>query len=51
MKKKLLSLLLCLSFVLALVPTAMAVDTDTDPQICTIRWAVNPPAAKSRISL
>ena len=31
MKKKLLSLLLCLSFVLALVPTAMAVDTDTDP--------------------
>lgn len=31
MKKKLLILLLCLSFVLALVPTAMAVDTDTDP--------------------
>lgn len=31
MKKKLLSLLLCLSFVLALVPTAMAADTDTDP--------------------
>ena len=32
MKKRLLSLLLCLSFVLALVPTAaMAADTETDP--------------------
>lgn len=30
MKKRLLSLLLCLSFVLALVPTAMAADAETD---------------------
>lgn len=31
MKKRLFSLLLCLSFVLALVPAAMAADAETDP--------------------